>query len=62
MKCCLNCTDGKRHPGCHDKCDTFLKERAEEQERKEIIRKAKVKASIYEDIGVDRLRKARAKS
>ena len=61
MKCCLNCTDGKRHPGCHDKCDTYLTEKAAEDERKEIIRKAKLKASIYEDIGVWNLRKARAK-
>ena len=61
MKCCLHCTGGKRHPGCHDKCDTFLTERAEEQERKELIRKAKLKASIYKDIDVDGLRKARAK-
>ncbi len=42
MKCCLNCTGGKRHPGCHDKCDTYLTEKAAEDKRKEIIRKAKL--------------------
>ena len=42
MKCCLHCTDGKRHPGCHDKCDEYLKEVDEVHKLKATIRKAKL--------------------
>jgi hypothetical protein len=34
FKACKECTAPKRHPGCHDRCPEYLKEKAEYQEWK----------------------------
>ena len=43
IECCYQCVAPKRHPGCHDRCPEYLKERKErdafleaERKRKEI--------------------------
>ena len=35
ISCCHGCMVPKRHPGCHDTCPEYLKERAEHEARKE---------------------------
>ena len=35
IKCCKDCVPPTRYPGCHDKCNKYLKEKAEHEKRKE---------------------------
>ena len=35
IKCCKDCVPPTRYPGCHDKCEQYLKEKAEYEKRKE---------------------------
>ena len=44
---CINCTE--RHPLCHDTCEKYKTYTLEQEERKAIIRKAKMKQSIIDD-------------
>lgn len=44
---CINCTE--RHPLCHDTCGKYKTYTLEQEERKAIIRKAKMKQSIIDD-------------
>ena len=39
--CCRNCKPPKRHPGCHDHCEQYQKEKAEWDAEQAAIRKAK---------------------
>lgn len=41
IKCCKDCVPPTRHPGCHTKCNKYLKEKAEWEEVKQIIEKNK---------------------
>ena len=34
IKCCRNCVPPKRYPGCHDKCNKYLEEKAKWEEAK----------------------------
>ena len=34
IECCHYCVAPKRYPGCHGKCPEYLKEKAENEERK----------------------------
>ena len=34
IECCYKCVAPKRHPGCHDKCKEYLKEKAKHEEEK----------------------------
>ena len=36
IEVCHYCVAPKRHPGCHDKCPEYLKEKAKYEERKAI--------------------------
>ena len=35
IKCCKDCVPPTRYPGCHDKCNKYLKEKAEYEKQKE---------------------------
>ena len=35
IKCCKDCVPPTRYPGCHAKCNKYLKEKAEYQKQKE---------------------------
>ena len=35
ISCCHGCMAPKRHPGCHDTCPEYLKEKAEHEIQKE---------------------------
>ena len=49
IKCCKGCVAPKRHPGCHSKCEQFLKEKEEYEKEKEYIRNHPVaKISNYD--------------
>lgn len=34
IKCCKDCVSPQRHPGCHSKCEQYLKEKAKWEEEK----------------------------
>lgn len=34
IRCCKNCVQPKRHPGCHSNCPEYLKEKAAYDELK----------------------------
>ncbi|MEE1302461.1 MAG: hypothetical protein UHD64_06725 [Bacteroidales bacterium] len=34
MKCCKDCVPPKRHPGCHDTCEEYAKEKEEDRLKK----------------------------
>ena len=36
IDCCKGCIAPKRHPGCHDHCPEYQKQKAEYEERKAI--------------------------
>ena len=57
MKCCLECK-GKRHPGCHSTCETYITEKASDEARKEKIRKAKAE-DVLADNTIVKLSEAR---
>ena len=35
IKCCKDCVPPTRYPGCHDKCEKYIKEKAEYERQKE---------------------------
>lgn len=39
IKCCKDCVPPTRYPGCHDKCNKYLKEKAKWEEEKKLMRK-----------------------
>lgn len=39
IKCCKPCVPPKRYPGCHAVCPEYIKEKAEDEEKKEAERK-----------------------
>ena len=39
IKCCFGCRPPKRHTACWDTCPDYIKEKAEDQEKKEAERK-----------------------
>ena len=41
FECCMKCLPPKRHPGCHDTCEEYLKDKKGFNELKEKIRKSK---------------------
>lgn len=32
IKCCKECVAPKRHPGCHDRCQEYIKEKTKHNE------------------------------
>ena len=34
IKCCKDCVPPTRYPGCHDKCEQYIKEKAKWEEEK----------------------------
>lgn len=38
IKCCKDCVPPQRHPGCHSKCEQYLKEKAKWEEEKAIAK------------------------
>lgn len=42
ITCCKDCVAPKRHPGCHDYCEEYLKEKEEHERQKEAARKEKL--------------------
>lgn len=55
--CCKDCQE--RFPACHDVCVTYLKAKAEWQERQELIREAKKKAKLMDGYHFERVEKVR---
>ena len=49
IKCCQPCVPPKRHPGCHDTCPDYIKEKAEDAEKKEKDRKRRAVAAGLRD-------------
>ena len=47
IKCCHGCVAPKRHPGCHDHCEEYKKERDEFHRNKEIA-KEKIRSVLTE--------------
>lgn len=45
IRCCKDCTPPKRYPGCHAKCEQYLKEK-EEYEKQKAIAKANKPVSL----------------
>ena len=45
IKCCLGCVAPKRHPGCHDHCPEYIKEKNKYNEE----RAAAYKKKLIED-------------
>ena len=43
IKCCRNCVPPKRYPGCHDKCNKYLEEKAKWEEAKAKAKQLKKK-------------------
>ena len=37
IKCCKDCMPPTRHPGCHSKCNKYLKEKAKWEEQNYVI-------------------------
>lgn len=56
---CYECKE--RHPGCHDSCQTYIEARAEYDERKEAIQKARANDDLYDEYKLKCIRKARKK-
>ena len=42
IKCCKDCVAPKRHPGCHDHCPEYQKEKADHEARKAVADKKKL--------------------
>lgn len=40
IECCRPCVPPKRHPGCHDKCEEYIKEKKHLEEEKIELRKS----------------------
>jgi hypothetical protein len=51
VTCCKDCPD--RYPGCHDHCETFIKESQEWRDRKDFIKKAKRKEKQFDDFRIE---------
>ena len=47
IKCCHGCVAPKRHLGCHDHCEEYIKER-DELHRKKEIDKEKIRPVLTE--------------
>ena len=43
IHCCENCVPPKRHVGCHSTCEDYLIEKAEWEQKKELIKEDKKK-------------------
>ena len=57
FKCCMNCEQPKRHPGCHDHCPEYKEIRADYDRRKSIENSKKaVSANLtaQKQNGIDR--------
>lgn len=45
---CKGCVAPKRHPGCHDHCPEYIKEKSEYEERKAVVgRKNAISGGVY---------------
>jgi len=53
--CCYECKE--RFPACHDVCATYLKAKAEWQEKKDIINENRYKDKVFESYHHDRVKK-----
>ena len=42
IKCCKDCVPPARYPGCHDKCNKYLEEKAEYEKQKEYAKAHKI--------------------
>ncbi len=52
ITCCKDCSE--RHPGCHDKCERYIKQKADLQERKKWMIKTN-KACILSNWDFDKV-------
>lgn len=60
IECCKHCVPPKRYPGCHSKCEEYLRERAEWDAMKETEWKNRLRdytINGYDIAKMDRLRK-----
>lgn len=47
IKCCMGCVAPKRHPGCHDHCPEYIKEKTEyNQEKAAAFRKRRIEEGL----------------
>lgn len=66
IKCCYKCVPPKRHLGCHETCEEYLKEKEEWNKKKEEITKIKTRDRYFKarrseekDISLKKLRDAK---
>jgi hypothetical protein len=45
FECCLKCKPPKRYPGCHSKCDDYLRDKKVLEKRNELINEGRKKSA-----------------
>lgn len=57
IKCCYGCVPPKRHTACHGHCPEYIAEKAEEDEKKRLLREKKALDRAINEQRENRVRK-----
>lgn len=58
FECCHHCPSTKRHPGCHSKCEDYIKQKAIWEARRKVEKEARHRESQVRPAKTDYLRNA----
>lgn len=60
--CCKDCVPPKRYPGCHSKCEVYIRERKAYEDLKAVVAREKRNESDYYAYKVERIIKTSRRS